>query len=158
MQTIGFHLVKTGYGLWLPGDWRGHWSSAWDEMIGYYESHQLHDGDPMRERMAREQMKHRPTRFTGPMQDAIADAVGGCVAASDWQIAATAIESTHMHLLITYTPRDIHGVAKWIAQETTKAVHRQTDFAGPVWCEGKWLNYVTECRALGEYPSIHRAA
>jgi hypothetical protein len=25
-NTIGYHIVKTGYGLWLPGDERGSWS------------------------------------------------------------------------------------------------------------------------------------
>ena len=28
-NTLGFHYVKSGYGLWLPGDDRGHWSEAW---------------------------------------------------------------------------------------------------------------------------------
>ncbi|HZZ30010.1 MAG TPA: transposase [Pirellulales bacterium] len=142
MQTIGFHLVKSGYGLWLPGDCRGHWLAAWDEQIGYYEPHQLHGGDPNRERMARERMKHPVTRFTTAMVDATARAMAACVAASPWQVAAAAIESTHMHLLITYTPRDIHAVAKWIVQQTTKAVHGETDFSGPLWCEGKWLTFV----------------
>ncbi len=47
-RTIGYHLVKSGYGLWLPGDTRGHWSSAWDEQIGFFEPHHLHAGDPVR--------------------------------------------------------------------------------------------------------------
>ena len=141
-QTIGYHLVKSGYGLWLPGDTRGHWSSAWDEQIGYCEPHQLHDGDPVRRRMAQERMKHAPTRLTAGMIDAVADGVGACAIDSDWQIVAAAIETTHMHLLMTYTERDIDGTAKWISQQTTKSVHRQTSFAGPLWCEGKWLEFI----------------
>jgi hypothetical protein len=111
MKTIGYHLVKSGYGLWLPGDCRGHWSSAWDEQIGYHEPHKFHEGDPVRERMARERMKHCPTRLTSHMIDAVANAVAACTAASDWKVAAAAIEATHMHLLLTYTARDIDGVA-----------------------------------------------
>ncbi|MDY7107054.1 MAG: hypothetical protein SYC29_00300, partial [Planctomycetota bacterium] len=34
-RTIGYHLVKSAYGQWLPGDEAGHWSTAWDERIGY---------------------------------------------------------------------------------------------------------------------------
>jgi hypothetical protein len=125
MQAIGFHLVKSGYGLWLPGDNRSHWSSAWDEQIGYYEPHRLHNGDMAHERMARERMKYPPTRLTIAMIDAVANAIGLCVVASEWRIEAAAIETTHMHILMTYTSRNIDGVAKWIAQQTTKAVHQK---------------------------------
>jgi REP element-mobilizing transposase RayT len=145
-RTIGYHLVKSGFGLWLPGDTRGHWSSGWDEQIGYFEPHHLHAGDPIRERMAKERMKHPPTLFCPAMIDAIAAAVGHCVADSDWQVAAATVERTHMHLLLTYTERDIDCTAKWIAQMTTKEVHRMTDFTGPVWCEGKWLEFVFDER------------
>ena len=47
-----------------------------------------------------------------------------------------------MHLLITYSGLDIKRTVKWLAQQTTKAVHRQTDHVGPVWCEGYWCSYV----------------
>jgi REP element-mobilizing transposase RayT len=143
-RTIGYHLVKSAYGHWLPGDQRGHWSSAWDEQIGYFQPHHLHAGDPIRERIAEERMKHPPTRFTSSMIDAVACAVGECAEDSDWRVAAAAIEPTHMHLLLTYTERDIDGTAKWIAQVTTKKIHTTTRFTGPVWCEGKWLEFIFE--------------
>jgi REP element-mobilizing transposase RayT len=92
--------------------------------------------------MAQELMRHPPTTLNDPMVAAIAEAVRACVAATEWSIAAAAIEPTHMHLLITYTARDIDNTAKWISQKTTKAVHQSTPFNGPVWCEGKWLGFV----------------
>lgn len=141
-RTIGYHLVKSCYGLWLPGDDRGHWSSDWDEQIGYFRAHHLNEGDPVRKRMATELMKHPPTKLTSPMIDAVAAAVGDCAKESDWRVVAAAIESTHMHLLLSYTTRDIDKTAKWVAQQTTKAVHKHTPFTGPVWCEGKWLGFV----------------
>ena len=57
LRTIGFHIVISGYGLWLPGDERGHWSDAWDEELGFVEPHTLHAGDPVRKRMAEERQK-----------------------------------------------------------------------------------------------------
>lgn len=141
-RTLGYHLVKSGHGLWLPGDQRGHWSTAWDEMIGHYEPHQLHEGDPVRLRMAQERMKHPPTRFSAEMRQVIAEVVFQCASESDWEIAAAAFEPTHLHLLLTYTDRDVDKTAKWLAQMTTKAVHQKTSHAGPVWCEGKWLEFV----------------
>jgi len=143
-RTLGFHLVKSCYGLWLPGDERGHWSSAWDDQIGYIEPHMLHDGDPVRLRMAEERMKHPPTVLDEPMTCAIAEALDHCVHQSngDLSIAAAAIHVTHMHLLLPYSARDIDRTAKWIADQTTKAVHRRTRHQGPVWGKGKWRVFV----------------
>jgi hypothetical protein len=55
--TYGYHIVISGYGVWLPGDERGHWSTAWDEELGFIEPHTLHPGDPVRKRMALERQK-----------------------------------------------------------------------------------------------------
>jgi REP element-mobilizing transposase RayT len=146
-NTLGYHVVKSGYGLWLPGDDRGSWSDAWDEQIGFIEPHTLHDGDPVRERMAKERMAHPPVRFTSAMLDAIAMTLGECVRQSHGGlvVSAMSIEPTHMHLLIPYDGKhDIDNTAKWIADRTTKAVHHKTSHAGPVWCKGKWRSYVYE--------------
>ena len=141
-RTLGYHYVKSGYGLWLPGDDRGSWSETWDEQIGFTEPHTLNSGDPVRQRMAQERLKHEPVRLDAAMIDAVVGALDRCASSSPWRIAAASIESTHMHLLITYSGLDIKRTVKWLAQQTTKAVHRQTDHVGPVWCEGYWCSYV----------------
>ena len=144
VKTLGYHYVKSTYGLWLPGDDRGSWSAAWDEQIGYVEPHMLHQGDAVRRRMAEERMKHDPVRLTEEMKNVVAAAVAECVAksAGSLTITAAAIESTHVHLLIPYSGRDIHKTAKWFADQTTKDVHRHTTHGGPVWCKGKWCSYI----------------
>ena len=50
--------------------------------------------------------------------------MGNCVRLSKGGlvIAAMAIETTHMHIAIGYTGRDIDTTGKWIADQTTKAV------------------------------------
>lgn len=143
-NTAGYHFVKSGYGLWLPGDDRGHWSEAWDAQIGYVEPHKLHPGDPVRRRMAQERMKHPPVRLTETMVGAVVAALTECVRESNGglTIVAAAVESTHMHLLIPYNGRNIDKTAKWLADQTTKAVHRATNHSGPVWGKGKWCSYV----------------
>ncbi len=141
-RTLGYHYVKSAYGLWLPGDVRGSWSEAWDEQIGYLDPHTLHQGDDVRVRMARERMKHDPVRLTAPMIDAVVQAVDQCASASPWRIVAACIEPTHMHLLITSSRLDIKRTVKWLAQQTTKAVHGQTDHDGPVWAEGHWCSFI----------------
>jgi len=141
-NTIGYHYVKSCYGLWLPGDERGTWSEKWDEEIGFTEPHMLHFGDPVRLRMAEERMKHKPLRLTSEMIDLVVDALSECAAESPWKLVAASIEATHMHLIITYSGRDIEHTVKWLAQCMTKAVHKGTTYTGPVWCKGKWCSFI----------------
>jgi len=141
-NTLGYHLVKSGYGLWLPGDNRGHWSEAWDPQIGFVEPHTLHAGDPVRLRMAQERMKHPPCRLSSKMIDVVGRVIGRCATESPWRIEAASIEPTHTHLLITYSGLDSYNTAKWLADQTTKAIHRQADYSGPVWCKGNWCSFI----------------
>ena len=141
-QTLGYHIVVSGYGLWLPGDQRGSWSAAWDEQIGFMEPHTLHPGDPARLRMSEERMKHPPVRLDDSMIRAVVDRFAECVGESDWSVAAASIESTHTHLFLTYTNRHIDKTIKWLKDQTTKAIHRSTVHGGPVWCKGRWRTFI----------------
>jgi len=142
VTTLGYHIVLPGFGLWLPGDARGHWYEAWDEQIGLIEPRTLHDGDPARQRMAAERMKHEPVLLSPTMIEIVADVIDECCDASEWTISAASIEPTHTHLLLTYSMRDIDNTIKWLKDRTTKAIHRGTDHDGPVWCRGKWRSYI----------------
>lgn len=141
-NTLGYHLVISGHGLWLPGDDRGHWSDIWDEQLGYIEPHTLHEGDPVRLRMAAERMKHPPVRLTAAMIEVVTQTLTTCTANSDWKIIAASIEPTHTHLQLTYTTRDIDNTAKWLKDQFTKAIHKNTPHQGPVWCKGKWRTFL----------------
>jgi REP element-mobilizing transposase RayT len=141
-DIIGYHIVRSAYGQWLPGDKRGSWSTAWDEDLGYIEPHTLHPGDSVRQRMAAERMLHEPVIFTPSMMRAARVALRRCDSASAWSIAALAIAPTHMHLLITHSGLDAHRTAKWIGQQLTRSIHASTRHSGPVWCRGHWCGYV----------------
>ena len=65
----------------------------------------------MRERMAFERMKHPPVLLSDEMSVAIANALGEC-AKKGLAITACAIDSTHTHLALPYSPRDIDTTAK----------------------------------------------
>jgi hypothetical protein len=45
-------------------------------------------------------------------------------------------------LLVTYTERDVDNTVKWLKDQITKAIHRQTSHAGPVWCKGRWRAFI----------------
>ncbi len=140
--TIGYHIVISGYGLWLPGDRRGSWSDAWDDRLGFIEPHTLHAGDPRRLHMAQERMRHSPVRLDAPMAKTVVQALSECQAASDWSVEAASVEATHTHLLLTLTQRPIDRTVQWLKDQTTKAVHRETAHLGPVWSRGKWCSFV----------------
>jgi REP element-mobilizing transposase RayT len=141
-RTLGFHIVISGFGLWLPGDERGHWSEAWDDELGLIEPRTLHSGDPVRKRMAEERMTHAPVRLDAALRDVVAATLARCEAESHWRIAAASVEATHTHLLLTYSPRDIDLTVKWLKDRFTKAIHRETPHTGPVWCKGRWRSFV----------------
>ena len=90
-RTLGHHRVKSGYGQWLTGDSRGHWSEACDEQIGFVEPHMLHEGDPIRLRMAEERMKYAPVRWTNEINRVLADVIDHCQSNSLWRIVAAAM-------------------------------------------------------------------
>jgi REP element-mobilizing transposase RayT len=140
--TIGYHIVISGYGLWLPGDQRGSWSAKWDEELGLIEPHMLHPGDPVRMRMAEERMQRPPVRLNAAMTDAVVDTLAQCAAESEWSIVAAGIMPTHSHLLLTYTERPIDRTIKWMKDRLTKAVHERTSHTGPVWRKGKWRSFI----------------
>ena len=90
MRTIGYHIVISGYGLWLPGDERGSWSPAWDEELGLIEPHMLHPGDPVRLRMSEERQKHPAVRLDNAMIGLLIQTLGSCAAESETPIFAFA--------------------------------------------------------------------
>jgi hypothetical protein len=143
-NTLAIHYVRSAYGLWLPGDDRGHWSENWDEQIGFTEPHTLHEGDPIRLRMAEERMKHPPVRWDSEMQQAISAALAVCAGSSPWNVLSYRIEETHFHALLTPSPLNIDRTVKWVAQQMTKSVHSMTTHAGPVFCKGRWLQFIFE--------------
>ena len=144
MTTFGYHMIKSTYGGWLPGDARGSWSESWSPSRGYFGPHQLHEANPARLEIAAGRMRHPPVELTDEMTAAIVNAIAACVERSQGElvIMAAAIERTHMHLLIPDTGRDIDNTAKWIADQTTKAVHRLTPHQGPVWTKNNWCHHL----------------
>lgn len=76
------------------------------------------------------------------MIEVVAETLSRCEAESEWQIAAASIESTHTHLLMTYTERDVDNTVRWLKDQLTKAIHRKTSHLGPVWCKGCWRSFI----------------
>jgi REP element-mobilizing transposase RayT len=145
-RTLGFHVIKSTYGTWLPGDSRGSWSEAWSPQRGFYEAHRFHEGDERRLDISVDRMRHAPLILDAEKIAIIVGAITMCVERSngDLRIVAAAIEPTHMHLLIVNVGRDIDVTAKWLADQTTKAIHRQTSYRGPIWTKNNWCHHIDQ--------------
>jgi REP element-mobilizing transposase RayT len=78
------------------------------------------------------------------MQQSITATLSRCAADSPWKVLEYSIEETHLHALLSQTPLDVERTVKWGAQEMTKAVHRETAHAGPVFCKGRGQQFIFE--------------
>lgn len=145
-QTFGYHVTKTTYGTWLPGDPRGSWLKDWSPKEGYGTLHRFSEGEPPRLEMAQRLLKHDVVVLTEPMIACVIEAIAECVAKSQGglKIMAATIEPTHLHLLLPDTGRKIETTVKWIADQTTKAIHRRTDHRSPVWTSKSWCEHVAD--------------
>ena len=92
--------------------------------------------------MAEERQKYPAVKLDAAMQAVVIETIGRCRAESDWRVAAASVEATHTHLLLTYTERDVDNTVKWFKDQATKAIHRETRHAGPVWCKGRWRSFL----------------
>ena len=140
-RTIGYHVVKSGYGLWLPGDERGHWSDTWDREIGYVEPHTLHAGDPERRRMAEERRKHPPVWFDEAMIRVILAALRQREQESTWEFDTVAVEPTHVHLLILTRVETFTARRSGLRSQSPRRAC-ETSHEGPVLAKGKWCHYI----------------
>ena len=144
-ETLGYHLTKTTYGSWLPGDSRGSWLKDWSPKTGYSQQIRFQAGeDSRRLEMARRRMVQAEVSLTAEMTEAVIVAISSCVEKSQGglKIMAAAIEPTHMHLLLPNTGRDIEITSKWLADQTTKSIHRHTCHQGRVWTSKDWCDHI----------------
>jgi len=96
----------------------------------------------MRHRMAAERMQYPPVHWSPTTCKHLATTIKQCADQSSWNIAALAIEPTHLHLLITYAPLNLGRTCKWLTQQMTKTVHTHTNHTGPVFAKGRWATYL----------------
>lgn len=109
MRTVGIHLIWTTYGTWLPGDERGQWSPLLDFYGKLIErGGKLNRADLVTYEHALEQMKEPGKVLTDEEIGVVAETLGALVRRPDATsqhvdrptVYATAIEPTHVHILL----------------------------------------------------------
>ena len=110
--VIGYHIILTAYGFWLPNDERG---SGSDAVRAFHLRHfgpatkALADGensvaartfDREKRRLARSHLKHPPVRFTGRQARVVARGFAEVCRRREIVTVACAVMWDHAHLVV----------------------------------------------------------
>ena len=109
-MILGYHVVFTTYGFWLPNDPRGSWSdfvASWalfrhgpatktDERISVAKK--PHDSQARKE--AKASLKYPPVEFDGNQARAVGDGIAAKVRKGKYVIWACSILPSHIHMVI----------------------------------------------------------
>ncbi|MGB7157827.1 MAG: hypothetical protein WBD40_07160 [Tepidisphaeraceae bacterium] len=129
-MVLGYHIILSAYGFWLPNDPRGSWSDT----IRVYEllrfgpatkvtttrsvAHTPHDRAI---RLAAKQaLMHDPVRFSGIQARAIARGFDIASREHGYVFHALAILPDHAHLVVRAHPRPIDDIAKHLKAKATR--------------------------------------
>jgi hypothetical protein len=129
-MVLGYHIILSAYGFWLPNDPRGSWS----ETIRVYDLLQFgpatkvqttlsvaHASHDRTSRLAAKQaLRHKPVRFTGTQARAIARGFEIASREHDYVIHALAILPDHAHLVLRAHPRPIDDIVKHLKAKATR--------------------------------------
>ncbi len=168
-MVLGYHIILSAYGFWLPNDPRGSWS----ETIRVYEllrfgpatkvqttrsvAHTPHDRAL---RIAAKQvLRHKPVTFTGLQARAIARGFEIASREHDYAFLALAILPDHAHLVMRTHRRPIDDIAKHLKAKATRQVSREAihpfaddpraDRALPSpWARNHWSPFIDSQRYL----------
>jgi REP element-mobilizing transposase RayT len=148
-MVIGYHLVMTAYGWWLPNDPRGS-TSRYIESDVIAELGELHFGRKRIQPTGREirafydraadVLKHPLLTFDQQVRDSIAEAFGRCIAQYHYTCYACAILQDHAHFCIRkhkHLAEDMIRNLQHTSAELVRALHLRPD-GHPVWGLGGW--------------------
>src|SRR5437879_7539923 len=110
-MVLGYHIIFSAYGFWLPNDPRGSWSEfvgAWELFLAAGKAtktderrsvaHQPHDRELRR--AGKEALSRPPVKFNGIQARAIGRGFAEYVAKSGVPVWACSILPEHVHLVI----------------------------------------------------------
>jgi len=150
-MIIGFHVIFSAYGFWLPNDPRGSWSDfvgAW-ELVRFGKAtkvsttrsvaHVKHDRR-LRED-ARAALEYPPVQFTGRQALAVGQGFARASKEGGYPVCACAILPEHVHLVLGIHARSIGRVVGHLkARATQRLAHDGLwpQDGRPVWGRKNW--------------------
>src|SRR5947209_14268728 len=109
-MILGYHVIFSAYGFWLPNDPRGSWSDfvgAWEVFrfgpatkLDVRHSVAASPHDPALRLAAKQALKYPAVHFTGQQARAIGQAFGDFARRAGVVVWACAILPEHVHLVL----------------------------------------------------------
>ena len=134
-MVIGYHLIISAYGFWLPNDPRGSWSTIVRSpnlrefgeatKVDTHRSVARRPHDRRKRLAAKKALARPPVVFTGVQARAVARGFGTFVRKSGITVWACAVMPDHAHLVVARHDYDIETVGTLLKGEATKQLNRE---------------------------------
>ena len=162
-MIVGYHLIFSTYGFWLPNDPRGSWSDfvgSW-EMFRYGPStkttetrslaYRPHDRE--KRRAAKQALKYPPVKFTGLQARAVARGFARYVERTGLSVWACAILPDHVHMVVGRSRITVEQLVIQLKGDATQQLEREgihplAGYKGDgkrvprCWVRGQWKVYL----------------
>jgi REP element-mobilizing transposase RayT len=162
-MVLGYHVIFTAYGFWLPNDPRGSWSDfvgSW-ELVRFGKATKIsttrsvarvaHDRR-LRE-AAKSALKFPPVHFSGRQALAVAQGFDLARQEGEYAIHACAILPEHVHLVIGRHARRIGQIIGHLKARGTQRLQTEglwPEDARPVWARNGWKVFLDKPAIVAE--------
>jgi REP element-mobilizing transposase RayT len=162
-MIVGYHLIFSTYGFWLPNDPRGSWSDfvgSW-ELFRYGPATKTTEARSLAYRehdrtlriKAKSALKYPPVNFTGIQARAVARGFAEYIQKANFPVWACAILPDHVHLVVGRPHISVEQLVIQLKGASTKQLEREglhpmapwKDSDGCVpkcWVRGQWKVYL----------------
>lgn len=171
-MVLGYHIICTAYGFWLPNDPRGSWSDfvrSWELLAhGPATKTELRrslarDPHDRKKRLeAKRSLRYDPVEFTGEQALCVANGFARAIRESGYVLLACSILPRHFHIVVARHAQLAERIAGHLKARATQELvaqnshpfvqYRGTDGRFPsVWTHRPWKVY------LNSYADIERS-
>ena len=161
-MIIGYHIIFSTYGFWLPNDPRGSWSDfvgSW-ELFRYGPSTKTSETRSLAHRehdrklrlAAKSALAYPPVKFNGLQARAVARGFARYVERSSLTVWACAILPDHVHMVVGRPPMPVERLVIQLKGEATRqleregihplAAHKPEGRVPKCWVRGQWKVYL----------------
>ena len=163
-MVLGYHVILSAYGFWLPNEPRGSWSDfvrSW-ELFRFGRATKVDTRRSVAHRphnhaarvSAKRALRYPPVRFTGLQAREVGQAFGKFASRSKVTIFACSILPEHVHLVIARHDYRVEQIANLLKGAATRRLvagnlHPLADFALPgeripaMWSRGLWKVFLS---------------
>lgn len=173
-MIVGYHIIFSTYGFWLPNDPRGSWS----EFVGAWDLFRVGGGatttserrslaarkhDRARRLETKRHLQYPPVRFTGEQARAVGRGFARYIARSDTPIWACAILPDHVHLVVGRGRLKVEQLITALKSAATRELREEGIHPLAAYVDARKPDQLPKCFARGAWtvyldpPDVARA-